>query len=91
MRRLNEIVVHRFREKASVFLTELHPARGGTALMARIRLQDVLSELRGMACSERMARGARWVDLNERVQNEAEEESARRVQAEAMFRRPSST
>jgi putative IMPACT (imprinted ancient) family translation regulator len=27
MRRLNEVVIHRFREKASVFLTELHPAR----------------------------------------------------------------
>ncbi len=27
MRRLNGVVTHRFREKASVFLTELHPAR----------------------------------------------------------------
>ena len=27
MRRLKEVVIHRFREKASVFLTELHPAR----------------------------------------------------------------
>jgi putative IMPACT (imprinted ancient) family translation regulator len=26
MRRLKEVVIHRFREKASVFLTELHPA-----------------------------------------------------------------
>ena len=27
MRRLTEVAIHRFREKASVFLTELHPAR----------------------------------------------------------------
>ena len=27
MRRLTEVITHRFREKASVFLTELHPAR----------------------------------------------------------------
>ena len=27
MRRLKQVLVHRFREKASVFLTELHPAR----------------------------------------------------------------
>ena len=27
MRRLKELTIHRFREKASVFLTELHPAR----------------------------------------------------------------
>ncbi|HJV49596.1 MAG TPA: YigZ family protein [Geothrix sp.] len=27
MRRLKDIAIHRFREKASVFLTELHPAR----------------------------------------------------------------
>ena len=27
MRRLKEIAIHRFREKGSVFLTELHPSR----------------------------------------------------------------
>jgi putative IMPACT (imprinted ancient) family translation regulator len=29
MRRLKGVAIHRFREKASVFLTELHPARDG--------------------------------------------------------------
>ncbi len=43
MRRLNESVVHRFREKASVFLTELHPARGAAeraTVLASLRKRD---------------------------------------------------
>ncbi len=43
MRRLKEAVVHRFREKASVFLTELHPARDAaerTAVLASLRKRD---------------------------------------------------
>lgn len=43
MRRLNQIAVHRFREKASVFLTELHPARGADqrgAALALLRKRD---------------------------------------------------
>jgi putative IMPACT (imprinted ancient) family translation regulator len=43
MRRLNEVVSHRFREKASVFLTELHPAReaaGRAAVLAALRKRD---------------------------------------------------
>lgn len=43
MRRLKEIAVHRFREKASVFLTELHPARdasGRTGVLASLRKRD---------------------------------------------------
>jgi putative IMPACT (imprinted ancient) family translation regulator len=40
MRRLKQVVVHRFREKASVFLTELHPARDAAeraAVLATLR------------------------------------------------------
>ena len=43
MRRLKEIATHRFREKASVFLTELHPARDGAeraAVLALLRRRD---------------------------------------------------
>ncbi len=43
MRRLKEVVIHRFREKASVFLTELHPARDAaerTAVLATLRKRD---------------------------------------------------
>jgi putative IMPACT (imprinted ancient) family translation regulator len=43
MRRLKEVTVHRFREKASVFLTELHPARDAaerTAVLAALRKRD---------------------------------------------------
>ncbi|WP_257304095.1 IMPACT family protein [Geothrix campi] len=43
MRRLKEIVIHRFREKASVFLTELHPARDAaerSAVLASLRKRD---------------------------------------------------
>lgn len=43
MRRLKEAVVHRFREKASVFLTELHPARDAaerSAVLATLRKRD---------------------------------------------------
>lgn len=43
MRRLNGIATHRFREKASVFLTELHPARDGAeraAVLATLRKRD---------------------------------------------------
>jgi putative IMPACT (imprinted ancient) family translation regulator len=43
MRRLKEVVVHRFREKASVFLTELHPARDAVeraAVLAFLRKRD---------------------------------------------------
>jgi putative IMPACT (imprinted ancient) family translation regulator len=43
MRRLKDIAVHRFREKASVFLTELHPARDGAArtlVQAALRKRD---------------------------------------------------
>ncbi|WP_243301147.1 YigZ family protein [Geothrix oryzisoli] len=43
MRRLKEVVSHRFREKASVFLTELHPARDGAeraAVLASLRKRD---------------------------------------------------
>ncbi|MCE1203611.1 MAG: YigZ family protein [Holophagaceae bacterium] len=43
MRRLNEVAVHRFREKASVFLTELHPARDAAeraAVLASLRKRD---------------------------------------------------
>lgn len=43
MRRLKEIAVHRFREKASVFLTELHPARDAgerSAALALLRKRD---------------------------------------------------
>lgn len=43
MRRLKEVMVHRFREKASVFLTELHPARDGAeraAVLTLLRKRD---------------------------------------------------
>lgn len=43
MRRLKEAAVHRFREKASVFLTELHPARDAeerSAALALLRKRD---------------------------------------------------
>lgn len=43
MRRLKEVVTHRFREKASVFLTELHPARDAAAravVLATVRKRD---------------------------------------------------
>ena len=43
MRRLKEVAVHRFREKASVFLTELHPARDAAArasVLALLRKRD---------------------------------------------------
>jgi putative IMPACT (imprinted ancient) family translation regulator len=43
MRRLKEAVSHRFREKASVFLTELHPVRDGVeraAVLALLRKRD---------------------------------------------------
>ncbi|WLT30158.1 YigZ family protein [Geothrix sp. PMB-07] len=43
MRRLKEIAIHRFREKASVFLTELHPARDAeerSAVLALLRKRD---------------------------------------------------
>jgi len=43
MRRLKEVAVHRFREKASVFLTELHPARDAAeraAVLASLRKRD---------------------------------------------------
>lgn len=43
MRRLKEVVSHRFREKASVFLTELHPARDGAEralVLATLRKRD---------------------------------------------------
>jgi len=36
MRRLAEVVTHRFREKASVFLTELHPARDAAERLAAL-------------------------------------------------------
>lgn len=43
MRRLTGIATHRFREKASVFLTELHPARDAAergAVLAALRKRD---------------------------------------------------
>jgi putative IMPACT (imprinted ancient) family translation regulator len=43
MRRLMEVASHRFREKASVFLTELHPARdaaGRAGVLAALRKRD---------------------------------------------------
>jgi putative IMPACT (imprinted ancient) family translation regulator len=43
MRRLKEIAIHRIREKASVFLTELHPARDGAErarVLAGLRKRD---------------------------------------------------
>ncbi|MDR3684667.1 MAG: YigZ family protein [Geothrix sp.] len=43
MRRLKEVAIHRFREKASVFLTELHPARDAaerTAVLNALRKRD---------------------------------------------------
>lgn len=43
MRRLKEVAIHRFREKASVFLTELHPARDGAEraqVLAALRKRD---------------------------------------------------
>jgi putative IMPACT (imprinted ancient) family translation regulator len=43
MRRLKAAAVHRFREKASVFLTELHPARDGAeraGVLAMLRKRD---------------------------------------------------
>lgn len=43
MRRLTGVATHRFREKASVFLTELHPARDGaerSAILAALRKRD---------------------------------------------------
>ncbi|GLH72308.1 hypothetical protein GETHLI_08100 [Geothrix limicola] len=43
MRRLKEVATHRFREKASVFLTELHPARDAAeraAVLALLRKRD---------------------------------------------------
>jgi putative IMPACT (imprinted ancient) family translation regulator len=43
MRRLMGVVSHRFREKASVFLTELHPARDGgerARVLAMLRKRD---------------------------------------------------
>ncbi len=43
MRRLTGIATHRFREKASVFLTELHPAPDAaarTAILAALRKRD---------------------------------------------------
>ena len=43
MRRLTGIALHRFREKASVFLTELHPARDAAeraAVLASLRKRD---------------------------------------------------
>jgi putative IMPACT (imprinted ancient) family translation regulator len=43
MRRLKAVVIHRFRERASVFLTELHPARevgARAAVMTALRKRD---------------------------------------------------
>ena len=43
MRRLNDIAIHRFREKASVFLTELHPAGDAVdraAVLVSLRKRD---------------------------------------------------
>ncbi len=43
MRRLKQVLVHRFREKASVFLTELHPARDAAeraSVLASLRKRD---------------------------------------------------
>ncbi|HCZ32535.1 MAG TPA: YigZ family protein [Holophagaceae bacterium] len=43
MRRLTGVATHRFREKASVFLTELHPARDAAeraAVLAQLRKRD---------------------------------------------------
>lgn len=43
MRRLRAPAIHRFREKASVFLTELHPARGAAereVVLAALRKRD---------------------------------------------------
>ena len=43
MRRLKDIATHRFREKASVFLTELHPAENAearAAVLATLRKRD---------------------------------------------------
>ncbi|MFN7957569.1 MAG: YigZ family protein [Holophagaceae bacterium] len=43
MRRLKDLAIHRFREKASVFLTELHPARDAAeraAVLASLRKRD---------------------------------------------------
>lgn len=43
MRRLKEVAIHRFREKASIFLTELHPARDAPerhAVLAALRKRD---------------------------------------------------
>ncbi|MBI1752412.1 MAG: YigZ family protein [Acidobacteria bacterium] len=43
MRRLKETAVHRFREKASVFLTELHPARDAeerSSVLSLLRKRD---------------------------------------------------
>jgi len=43
MRRLKEIAIHRFREKASVFLTELHPARNAAeraTVLGALRKRD---------------------------------------------------
>jgi putative IMPACT (imprinted ancient) family translation regulator len=43
MRRLTDVIVHRFREKASVFLTELHPAPDAAAraaALAAVRKRD---------------------------------------------------
>ncbi len=43
MRRLKEVVSHRFREKASIFLTELHPAETAgerAAVLAALRKRD---------------------------------------------------
>jgi putative IMPACT (imprinted ancient) family translation regulator len=43
MRRLKAVVIHRFREKASVFLTELHPARDASeraAVLTALRKRD---------------------------------------------------
>jgi putative IMPACT (imprinted ancient) family translation regulator len=43
MRRLKEVAIHRLREKASVFLTEVHPAREASeraAVLASLRKRD---------------------------------------------------
>jgi putative IMPACT (imprinted ancient) family translation regulator len=43
MRRLKQVLVHRLREKASVFLTELHPARDAaerSTVLAQLRKRD---------------------------------------------------
>jgi putative IMPACT (imprinted ancient) family translation regulator len=43
MRRLKAVVSHRFREKASIFITELHPARDGperNVVLATLRKRD---------------------------------------------------